>query len=68
MKADINFCGIFGGSYSVMVSFLNVLDDTKRKLGRPLQKEETKFLQWMYERYQREQKERSKCLEIKNVN
>lgn len=51
-----------------MVSFLNVLDDTKRKLGRPLQKEETKFLQWMYERYQREQKERSKCLEIKNVN
>lgn len=37
-------------------SFLNVLEDTKEKLGRQLQKSEVEFLQWMYERYQDEQK------------
>lgn len=51
-----------------MVSFLNVLDDTKRKLERPLLKNEIEFLQWMYGRYQREEKEKCKCPKMENIN
>ncbi|WP_157724808.1 hypothetical protein [Virgibacillus phasianinus] len=39
-------------------SFFNVLEDTKEKLGRPLQKNEIDFLRWVYERYLEEQKNR----------
>lgn len=50
-----------------MGSFFNVLEDTKEKLGRQLYQQEIEFLQWMYERYQDEQKE-SEILKIKSVN
>lgn len=38
-----------------MESFLKVCEDTKRKLGRQLQDKEVVFLQWMYEKYEKEQ-------------
>ncbi|WP_404455988.1 hypothetical protein LG329_08595 [Virgibacillus necropolis] len=42
-----------------MEGFLNVLEqDTEEKLGRHLQKQEIEFLQWVYERYLEELKDR----------
>ncbi|MFB4169869.1 hypothetical protein [Virgibacillus sp. JSM 102003] len=38
-----------------MKSFLHLLEDTEKKLGRQLYKNEVEFLQWVYERYTREQ-------------
>ncbi|CDQ38252.1 MULTISPECIES: hypothetical protein [Virgibacillus] len=38
-----------------MVSFLQVCDDTEKKLGRKLQEKEIQFLQWVYKRYIEEQ-------------
>ncbi|WP_161493811.1 hypothetical protein [Virgibacillus necropolis] len=52
----------------MMESFFNVLEDTKEKLGRKLQRKEVDFLQWMYERYQEEEKETCRCLKIENIN
>ena len=40
-----------------MRSFLQVCEDTRKKLGRQLQEDEVKFLQWMYKRYIEEQQE-----------
>lgn len=37
-----------------MKSFLQVCEDTKERLGRKLQDNEIKFLQWVYERYEEE--------------
>lgn len=51
-----------------MGSFLILLEDTKRKLGRQLQKNEIDFLHWMYDRYENEQKEKCKCLKAENIN
>lgn len=42
-----------------MESFLEVCEDTSKKLGRKLQEEELKFLQWVYERYKQEQRSHS---------
>ena len=39
-----------------MESFLQVLNDTEKKLGRQLWENELIFLQWVYERYTKEQK------------
>lgn len=39
-----------------MESFLKVCQDTTKKLGRKLQEEELEFLQWVYERYEEENK------------
>lgn len=41
-----------------MGSFLKVLEDTKEKLGRPLQKKEIEFLQWVYDRHKEEQRQK----------
>ncbi|WP_176555855.1 hypothetical protein [Virgibacillus ndiopensis] len=41
-----------------MESFLDVLEDTKEKLGRKLQKSEIEFLQWVYDRHKEEQKQK----------
>lgn len=41
-------------------SFLKVLQDTEGKLGRQLQDEEFKFLQWVYKRYTDEEKKKIK--------
>ncbi|MGP4106208.1 hypothetical protein [Virgibacillus sp. L01] len=38
-----------------MKSFLHLLEDTEKKLGRQLYENEVEFLQWVYERYTREQ-------------
>ena len=38
-----------------MKSFLEVCGDTRKKLGRELQKREIDFLQWMYMRYKEEE-------------
>lgn len=38
-----------------MQSFLHLLEDTEKKLGRQLYENEVEFLQWVYERYTREQ-------------
>ncbi|MFD1852234.1 hypothetical protein ACFSC5_19860 [Oceanobacillus bengalensis] len=40
-----------------MISFLQVCEDTKEKLGRQLQEDELRFLHWMYNRYTEEQQE-----------
>ncbi|BAC14985.1 hypothetical protein [Oceanobacillus iheyensis HTE831] len=40
-----------------MQSFFQICNDTTEKLGRRLQDEEIRFLQWMYERYTVEQLE-----------
>lgn len=34
--------------------FLEVCENTRKKLGRQLQEEELDFLQWMYTRYEKE--------------
>lgn len=39
-----------------MESFLKVCEETRKKLGRQLQEEEIEFLQWVYERYEEEQR------------
>lgn len=41
-----------------MKSFLQVWEDTEEKLGRHLRKNEMVFLQWVYERYTEEQKQK----------
>jgi len=38
-----------------MKSFVHVCEDIKERLGRQLQENEIKFLQWLYERYEEEQ-------------
>ena len=44
-----------------MKSFLEVCGDTRKKLGRELQKNEIDFLQWLYMRYEEEeQKDKEK--------
>jgi len=35
-------------------TFYEVFEDTKEKLGRPLQDKEVKFLKWLYKRYEKE--------------
>lgn len=40
-----------------MKSFLQVWEDTEKKLGRRLRKSEVVFLQWVYERYTEEQRQ-----------
>ncbi|WP_010648443.1 hypothetical protein [Oceanobacillus massiliensis] len=40
-----------------MKSFFQICNSTTEKLGRKLQEDEVKFLQWMYERYTKEQLE-----------
>ncbi|MBP2076271.1 hypothetical protein [Oceanobacillus polygoni] len=40
-----------------MESFFTISNVMTKKLGRKLQDEELKFLQWMYERYTEEQLE-----------
>jgi hypothetical protein len=45
-----------------MESFLDVLiEDTREKLGRQLQKREVEFLHWMYDRYKEEQQKAHIC-------
>lgn len=41
-----------------MKSFLQVLNDTEEKLGRQLWENEVVFLQWVYERYTEEEKQK----------
>ncbi|GAA0425280.1 MULTISPECIES: hypothetical protein [Virgibacillus] len=41
-----------------MVSFLEICKDMEKKLGRKLQDNEIRFLQWMYKRYKEEQPKR----------
>ncbi|WP_430790097.1 hypothetical protein VBD025_05580 [Virgibacillus flavescens] len=48
--------------------FFHVLEDTRVKLGRQLQKNEIEFLRWMYDRYQDEQQKTIECLEMKSIN
>ncbi|MFD1036907.1 hypothetical protein ACFQ3N_00495 [Virgibacillus byunsanensis] len=38
-----------------MKSFLQLSKETEKKLDRQLEKKELVFLQWVYERYKREQ-------------
>ncbi|GGB35038.1 hypothetical protein GCM10011409_10640 [Lentibacillus populi] len=46
-----------------MESFLHVLKDTEKKLGRQLQEREIEFLQWVYDRYtEEEQQKENICL------
>lgn len=37
---------------------MDVCEDTKEKLGRQLQENERDFLQWMYNHYQNEEREK----------
>ncbi|WP_158595141.1 hypothetical protein [Oceanobacillus piezotolerans] len=39
----------------MIISFLQMFEETRKKLGRQLQEEEIQFLQWMYNRYIEEQ-------------
>ncbi|MEW9676351.1 hypothetical protein ABRT01_09250 [Lentibacillus sp. L22] len=43
-----------------MGSFSQVCKDTQEKLGRPLQKREIKFLQWVFDRYTKEEQQKEK--------
>ncbi|WP_368653385.1 hypothetical protein AB4Y30_17070 [Ornithinibacillus sp. 4-3] len=43
-----------------MENFLQVCEDTEKRLHRKLQKEELQFLQWMCERYAEEQQKNEK--------
>jgi len=54
-----------------MKSFFQICNETTEKLGRKLQDEEIKFLQWMYERYTVEQLEeelKSKENQVYTIN
>lgn len=45
-----------------MEDFLQLCEDTKKKLGRQLQEKEKEFLTWVYESHEQEkQKERRAC-------
>lgn len=48
---------MYKGSVCGMESFFTISNVMTKKLGRKLQDEELKFLQWMYERYTEEQLE-----------
>lgn len=50
-------CFFRGGNVSVMRSFFDVCMNTRGKLDRELHDTEIEFLQWMYERYAKEQEE-----------
>ena len=45
---------LLGRDLSVMKSFLEVCENTRKKLGRELCEKEIKFLQWTQKRYEQE--------------